>query len=110
VPNHGRAGALRLSALDEHAGAVTKGMHSSTYDRIVQAVMDCEKRRNAAFIVAARRPWQSVASATWLGLWRNSTAERPTRGVRLRPGNRVSHNALPGPRVTDGRIDGTMAQ
>jgi len=32
-----------------------KGMHSATYERIVQAIMDCEEQRNAAFIVAVRR-------------------------------------------------------
>lgn len=32
-----------------------KGMHSSTYDRIVRAIGECEERRNAAFVLAVRR-------------------------------------------------------
>jgi endogenous inhibitor of DNA gyrase (YacG/DUF329 family) len=32
-----------------------KGMHSSTYDRIIQSIVECEERRNAAFVVAAQR-------------------------------------------------------
>lgn len=32
-----------------------KGMHSRTYDRIVQRIIDCEERRNAALVIAVRR-------------------------------------------------------
>ncbi len=40
--------------LDEH-WARPKGMHHNTYDRLIDALEDCEYRRNVAFVETAAR-------------------------------------------------------